>query len=93
MLPLESAASGLMAGVNAGRLVRGKNPLVFPPETAHGALSNYITTCDRKHFQPMNVNFGIMAPLGERIKNKKLKKERLAERALSVLDGFKGQID
>lgn len=90
---VESAASGLMAGVNAGRLVRGKEPLVFPPETAHGALSNYITTCDNKHFQPMNVNFGIMAPLGERIKNKKLKKERLAERALTVLDGFKNQID
>lgn len=57
---LESASAGLAAGLNAGRLARGEAPLVFPADTAHGALARYITTADPENFQPMNVTFGLM---------------------------------
>ena len=90
---VESAASGLVAGINAARLCQGKEPVVFPTETAHGALCHYITTAAQKHFQPMNVNFGIMAPLTERIRDKKRKKQRLAERALEKLMEFRETLD
>jgi len=86
---VESAAAGLMAGVNAARILAGTEPLVFPPETAHGALAHYITTADPVHFQPMNVNFGLMPPLSERVRDKKLKKQKIAERALLALEQFK----
>ena len=89
---VESAAAGLMAGVNAARLARGLLPEAFPPETAHGALAHYITTADPRHFQPMNVNFGLMPPLSERVRDKKLKKQKIAERALSSLDAFRDKI-
>lgn len=89
---VESAASGLVAGINAARLVQGKETVAFPEETAHGALCHYITTADAKKFQPMNVNFGLMPSLGERIRDKKTKKQRLAERALEALEAFKPQI-
>lgn len=59
---LESASAGLAAGLNAGRLARGEAPLVFPADTAHGALARYITTADPENFQPMNVTFGLMPP-------------------------------
>ncbi len=90
---VESAASGLIAGINAARLSQGKEPLIFPEETAHGALCRYITTAESKHFQPMNVNFGILPSLGERLRDKKLKKQRLAERALAAIESFKPQLD
>ena len=90
---VESAASGLVAGINAARLCQGKEPVVFPAETAHGALCHYITTAAQKHFQPMNVNFGIMAPLTERIRDKKRKKQRLAQRALEKLMEFRETLD
>ncbi len=86
---VESASSGLVAGVNAVRVAKGEEPLVFPPETCHGALCHYITTSEAKHFQPMNVNFGLLPPLGERIRDKKEKKHRLAERALASLEAFR----
>ncbi|MGE5587544.1 MAG: methylenetetrahydrofolate--tRNA-(uracil(54)-C(5))-methyltransferase (FADH(2)-oxidizing) TrmFO [Clostridia bacterium] len=57
---LESAASGLVAGVNAARLALGLDPVVFPPETVHGSLCRYITSPHPGGFQPMNANFGIM---------------------------------
>ena len=85
---VESAASGLVAGLNAARLVRGEAPLVCPKETAHGALCHYITAADPLDFQPMNVNFGLMPPLAERVREKKRKKERMAERALAAWDTF-----
>ena len=86
---VESASSGLVAGINAARICQGLEPVVFPAETAHGALCHYITTAPAKHFQPMNVNFGIMSPVKERIRDKKLKRQRIAERALAVLESFK----
>lgn len=85
---VESASSGLVAGINAARVCGGEEPIVFPAETAHGSLCHYITTAPAKHFQPMNVNFGIMSPIKERIRDKKQKKMRIAERALEMLDQF-----
>lgn len=86
---IESAASGLMAGVNAAYLAKGENPVIFPEQTAHGSMCKYITSAVAKHFQPMNANFGLMPPLEERIRDKKLKKQKIAERALEFLAKFK----
>lgn len=86
---VESAASGLVAGINAARLVRGQEPLVFPEDTAHGALCHYITHAEGKNFQPMNVNFGLLPPLGQKIRDKKVKNKMIADRALESLEKFK----
>lgn len=92
---IESASSGLVAGINAARLAGGQDPLVFPEESCHGALCHYITTSEARHFQPMNVNFGILPPIelrderGRYIKDKKRKKELLAQRALATIESFR----
>ncbi|MDQ6419268.1 FADH(2)-oxidizing methylenetetrahydrofolate--tRNA-(uracil(54)-C(5))-methyltransferase TrmFO [Paenibacillus sp. LHD-117] len=88
---VESAASGLIAGVNAGRLARGLEPIVLPEQTTLGSMANYITTADFKHFQPMNANFGLFPPLETRIRNKKDKNEAIANRALDAIEAFKMQ--
>jgi methylenetetrahydrofolate--tRNA-(uracil-5-)-methyltransferase len=85
---VESAASGLLTGINAGRLARGLAPVVPPPETALGSMALYITTADFRHFQPMNANFGLFPPLSSRIRNKKEKNETIAKRALDAIDEF-----
>jgi methylenetetrahydrofolate--tRNA-(uracil-5-)-methyltransferase len=85
---VESAASGLMAGLNAARVAKGEPCIVLPPETILGSMAHYITSADARHFQPMNANFGLLPPLAERIRNKKLKNEQLAERALTQIAGF-----
>lgn len=90
---VESAASGLLAGLNAARLAQEKAPLIFPRETAMGALAYYITHTDAKHFQPMNVNFGIIADLPERIRDKKERNEQLAQRALAHIEMIKQELD
>lgn len=82
---VESAASGLIAGINASRLILDKELITFPAQTAHGALADYITTAPAKNFQPMNINFGLLPPLEERIRDKRVKNERIAERALACL--------
>ncbi len=82
---VESAASGLVAGLNAALLAQGKEPIVFPKETMIGSMAHYITSTSSKTFQPMNVNFGLLPELPQRIKNKKLKNEQHAERALSSI--------
>ena len=88
---VESAASGLIAGINAARLARGEEPLVLPQQSALGSMAQYITTADFKHFQPMNANFGLFPPLGTRIRNKKEKNEAIAQRALEHIEQFKRQ--
>lgn len=90
---VESAASGLLAGLNAARLAQEKAPLIFPRETAMGALAYYITHTDAKHFQPMNVNFGIIADLPERIRDKKERNEQIAQRALAHIETIKQELD
>lgn len=85
---VESAGSGLIAGINAARLAMGEEPLIFPFETALGSMARYITEADSKNFQPMNVNFGIFPELGERIKSKPERAERHANRALQAIENF-----
>jgi methylenetetrahydrofolate--tRNA-(uracil-5-)-methyltransferase len=85
---VESAASGLIAGLNAARLAQGKECLVLPLDTTLGSMANYITTADFKHFQPMNANFGLLPPLGERFKSKQLKNEKIASRAIEKIQNF-----
>ncbi len=85
---VESAASGLIAGMNAARYAKGQELVVLPPDTALGSMAQYITTADFKHFQPMNANFGLFAPLDEKIKNKKLKYEKIAMRAIEKIQNF-----
>ena len=79
---IESAATGLLAGINAANLLAGRPPVVPPATTALGALLRYITDPERKRFQPMNVNFGLIPPLAARLRGK-AKKEMMARRALA----------
>ena len=86
---VESAASGLLAGINAARLAKEEDVIVFPRETALGSMAYYITHAEGKHFQPMNANFGLFPELPTRIKDKKQRYEALADRALHALDTTK----
>lgn len=83
---VESAASGLIAGLNVAMVSQGKDSVNFSENTAHGALSRYISNCNVKNFQPMNVNFGLMPPLEIRMKKKKEKNAKIAERGLLALE-------
>ena len=87
---VESAASGLTVGINAARIAADRTPVVFPQTTCHGVLAHYITTCDPAHFQPMNINFGLLPPLEDlpRRTRKPEKKLLTARRALAALDDF-----
>ncbi|WP_440602734.1 FADH(2)-oxidizing methylenetetrahydrofolate--tRNA-(uracil(54)-C(5))-methyltransferase TrmFO [Bacillus sp. GB_SG_008] len=85
---VESAASGLLAGINAARFVKGEEPVVLPPVTAMGSMANYITTTNVKNFQPMNANFGLFAPLEKKIKKKQERNEAYANRALETIQNF-----
>ncbi|MBY0222071.1 FADH(2)-oxidizing methylenetetrahydrofolate--tRNA-(uracil(54)-C(5))-methyltransferase TrmFO [Mammaliicoccus sciuri] len=86
---VESAGSGLIAGINAAHLAKGDKPIRFPRETALGSMARYITEADPKGFQPMNINFGLFPDLGERIKSKAERAEKHANRALDALQQFK----
>lgn len=85
---VESAASGLMAGLAAARAVLELPEVEFPDVTAHGALANYISNPAIENFQPMNINFGLIPPLTVRIRKKIEKNAQIAARALEALDGF-----
>ena len=89
---VESAASGLIAGINAARLAKGEELVVFPCETAMGSMAYYITHAEGKHFQPMNANFGLFPELPERIRDKKVRYETLANRALESLEQVKNEL-
>lgn len=84
---VESAQSGMVAGMNMVRYLNKQEPIIFPRETVMGALSYYITHCEAEHFQPMKANFGILPDLEMRVK-KKLRKEAYANRAVEVMDEF-----
>jgi len=88
----ESAATGILAGVNLARLLEGEDPLVPPPTTMLGALYRYVHTADAAHFQPMNANFGLLEPLERPVRDKARKKELLVERALAEIDHFAQRI-
>ncbi|WP_078576288.1 FADH(2)-oxidizing methylenetetrahydrofolate--tRNA-(uracil(54)-C(5))-methyltransferase TrmFO [Salipaludibacillus agaradhaerens] len=85
---VESAASGLTAGINAANIVNHKAPVTFPEETMIGAMAHYITTANPDNFQPINANFGLVPPFLERIKSKKERYEKYAERALTTIQNF-----
>lgn len=85
---VESAASGLMAGLAAARAVLELPEVEFPDVTAHGALANYISNPAIENFQPMNINFGLIPPLTVRIRKKREKNAQIAARALEALDDF-----
>ena len=84
---VESAASGLMAGLAAARAVLELPEVEFPDVTAHGALANYISNPAIENFQPMNINFGLIPQLTVRIRKKREKNAQIAARALEALDG------
>jgi methylenetetrahydrofolate--tRNA-(uracil-5-)-methyltransferase len=86
---VESTSSGYVAGVNAARMIKGLPDMIFPGCTAIGALARYISSPVSGKFQPMNANFGIMDPLNEKIRRKKDKNRRLAEKALEVLQDYR----
>jgi len=81
-----NAASGLLAGVNAARVLQGQPPVVLPRTTMLGALCHYITACEPAHFQPMKANFGLLPPLDDRVKAKAERYRAYAARALADLD-------
>lgn len=85
---VESAASGLIAGLNAARLVNGAETVEFPHETAMGSMARYITTTNAKNFQPMNANFGLFPDLPEKIRGKQERNEKHASRALETIQKF-----
>jgi len=84
---VESATGGLVAGINASRLVLGQKPVCFPRNTAIGSLLHYITHADPDRFQPMNIAFGLIPELeGPKIRDKRLRKRSIAERALKDME-------
>lgn len=86
---IESASSGLVAGINAARRFNSEDGIVFPNITVIGALSSYISDKSVKNFQPMGANFGIISPLETKIKDKKTKYETLSKRSIEYLESIK----
>jgi methylenetetrahydrofolate--tRNA-(uracil-5-)-methyltransferase len=88
----ESAATGMLAGINLARLLAGDAPVLPPPTTMLGALYRYLRETEPARFQPMNANFGLMEPLPNPPRDKFKKKEALAERAMASMKDFVTQI-
>jgi len=82
---IESAASGIIAGLNMKRLLKGQEPIKIPTESVIGALLNYITSANPNNFQPMKANFGILSELPYKVKDKTLRKQLLSQRALDAI--------
>ena len=85
---LESAASGMVAGINAQRLAEGGQPVIFPATTALGSLARYISASDATHYQPTNIAFGLLPPLVDAPRDKRQKKALLVKRALGDLEAW-----
>ena len=83
---VESAASGMLVGIETAARILGLEPVDFPQETAMGALSLYISGGSVGDFQPMNINFGIISPLGYRVKGKRNKNAEISARSLAIID-------
>lgn len=86
---VESAASGMLVGIETARELLGQAPADFPRTTATGALALYISEGSVGNFQPMNINFGIIEPLGYRVKGKRNKNAEISRRALEWIDGLR----
>lgn len=87
----ESAATGLLAGINLARMLAGEAPVVPPPVTMLGALYRYLREADPRYFQPMNANFGLVDELPDPPRDKRLKKERISARALAALAAWQAE--
>ncbi|HEV8365566.1 MAG TPA: methylenetetrahydrofolate--tRNA-(uracil(54)-C(5))-methyltransferase (FADH(2)-oxidizing) TrmFO [Gemmatimonadaceae bacterium] len=85
----ESAATGLLAGINMARMLGGEEPVIPPPVTMLGALYRYLQSADPTNFQPMNANFGLIDELDDPPRDKRLKRERLAQRSLANLAAWR----
>ena len=88
----ESTATGLLAAINLDRLLRGLDPVLPPPTTMYGALYRHLREADPRHFQPMNANFGLVDELDEPVRDKLVKRERLAARALAEFRGWRDDV-
>ena len=88
---VESAASGMLVGIETAARVLGMEPVDFPQETAIGALSLYVSGGSVGDFQPMNVNFGIISPLGCRVKGKRNKNAEISKRSLEIIESLKAK--
>jgi methylenetetrahydrofolate--tRNA-(uracil-5-)-methyltransferase len=88
----ESTASGLLAGINLSRVLNGQEPVVPPTSTMLGALYRYLREANPRHFQPMNANFGLVDELDERIRDKRVKKQRMAERAVEEMRAWRDSV-
>ncbi len=88
---VESAASGMLVGIETAARVLGMEPVDFPQETAIGALSLYVSGGSVGEFQPMNVNFGIISPLGYRVKGKRNKNAEISKRSLEIIESLKAK--
>ncbi len=89
---VESTASGFLAAVELSRRLRGLAPIDFPDVTAIGALGLYVSNESVGNFQPMNINFGIIPPLGYKVKGKRNKNAVLSQRSLEVIDSLREEI-
>ena len=89
---VESAASGLLVGIETARRLSGLSPVDFPRETAVGALACYISNPSVTVFQPMNINFGIMPPLEQRVRGKRNKNEAISRRSLELIDAIRAEL-
>ncbi len=85
---MESAATGILAGVNAARRALGEKPVRLPPEMMLGALARYVSSADPDRFQPMSANFGLLPPLESTVKPKRKRHEVLAARALEFAENM-----
>ena len=85
----ESTATGLLAGINLARMLAGETPVLPPTTTMLGALYRYLREADPRHFQPMNANFGLVDELGRREKDKRRRKEMMAERAQAAMSEWR----
>lgn len=89
---VESAGSGLVAGINASLRAIGESPIVFPKNTAIGSMANYITSTSAKNFQPMNASYSLMPQLEKKIRNKQERHLMQSKIALDELNEFKNKV-
>jgi methylenetetrahydrofolate--tRNA-(uracil-5-)-methyltransferase len=90
---VESAASGLLAGIGSALRARGRKPVAFPEDTALGALGRYIARSDPDHYQPTNIAFGLLPELPRRVRDRARRRLALAQRALDSLERFRAGLE
>jgi methylenetetrahydrofolate--tRNA-(uracil-5-)-methyltransferase len=88
----ESTATGVIAAINMARILRGEPAALPPATTMLGALYRYLREADPRHFQPMNANFGLVEPLADEVRDKRRKRELLAERALADMTAWRANV-